>query len=102
MIMPLIVPGPIEDVEEVRVLEWHRSEGMVVQPGELLVELETDKAIVEIRPTRQGILRRIVCREGEWQALGSAIALFSDTPDEPLPETLPQEAEFFPVEFAVT
>jgi pyruvate/2-oxoglutarate dehydrogenase complex dihydrolipoamide acyltransferase (E2) component len=42
----LIIPGPIEDVEEVRVLEWHGSIGREFQPGDLMVEFETHKAVV--------------------------------------------------------
>ncbi len=101
MLFKLIVPGPIEDVEEIRVLEWHRAEGATVQPGELLVELETNKAVVEVRPIQPGILRRILAREGDWQALGCPLALFSETPDEPLPESPEGVVEVLPVEFEV-
>jgi pyruvate/2-oxoglutarate dehydrogenase complex dihydrolipoamide acyltransferase (E2) component len=101
MIAKLIVPGPIEDLEEIRVLEWHRAEGDTVRPGELLLELETNKAVVEVRLAEPGILRRILAREGEWRALGSPLALFSDSPDLPLPEAPFDSLEILPVEFDV-
>jgi pyruvate/2-oxoglutarate dehydrogenase complex dihydrolipoamide acyltransferase (E2) component len=85
MIYVLAVPGPIEDVEEVRVLEWHRPEGHLFAPGELVVELETHKALVEVRAGQGGVLRRIVCAEGAWQDVGKTLALFSDAPGEPMP-----------------
>ena len=37
MIYTLTVPGPIEDVEEVRVLEWHGQPGRAFAVGELVV-----------------------------------------------------------------
>jgi pyruvate/2-oxoglutarate dehydrogenase complex dihydrolipoamide acyltransferase (E2) component len=87
MLYTLAVPGPIEDVEEVRVLEWHGPEGHAFAIGDLVVELETHKALVEVRAGQVGALRRIVCAEGDWQAVGAPLAIFSDAVDEPLPES---------------
>lgn len=85
MIYCLAVPGAIEDVEEVRVLEWHFAEGDSLAIGELLVELETYKALVEVRAAQAGVLRRISASAGDWCGLGQPLALLSDTADEPLP-----------------
>lgn len=85
MIYRLVVPGPIEDVEEVRVLEWHRTEGQSIETDQLLVELETHKAVVEVRPLRPACLRRVFCNAGSWLKIGGSLALLSDTADEPLP-----------------
>lgn len=101
MIYRLVVPGPIEDVEEIRVLEWHRQVGAPVEAGVLLVELETHKAVVEVRLTRKAVLRRLVCREGEWQAIGKSLAYFSDTLEEELPEA-PGDVDVLAVEFVIT
>jgi pyruvate/2-oxoglutarate dehydrogenase complex dihydrolipoamide acyltransferase (E2) component len=101
MIYQLVVPGPIEDVTEIRVLEWSRAETNVVTAGDLLVELETDKAVVEVRAGGSGILRKIISPAGDWQKIGSPLALLSDTPDEPLPADEGVEAPPFPVEFEV-
>lgn len=99
MIFRLVVPGPIEDVEEIRVLEWHRREGMSIDAQALLVELETHKSVVEVRPTRSVVLRRILCPEGAWQAIGQALALLADTPDEPVPELVDPAWPTLDVEF---
>lgn len=85
MIYVLAVPGPIEEVEEVRVLEWHGAEGHLFAPGALVVELETHKALVEVRAGQASVLRRITCQEGDWQDVGEALAVFSDTAAEELP-----------------
>jgi pyruvate/2-oxoglutarate dehydrogenase complex dihydrolipoamide acyltransferase (E2) component len=83
----LVVPGPIDDVEEVRVLEWHGAPGKSVAPGELIVEVETHKAVVEIRAAHSGVLRRVLCEEGGWRKIGGPLALMSDAAGEELPDT---------------
>ena len=91
MIYRLAVPGTIEDTDAVRVLEWHRAPGERIEAGALLMELETHKALVEVRATRAAILRTIARAEGEWCPLGSDLALLSDTADEPLARDAPPQ-----------
>jgi len=86
MIYQLLVPGPITDVEEVRILQWHGAPGQAFAPGDLIVELETFKALVEVRAGQPGMLRRILCEEGAWAAVGAPLAVLSDTPGEALPD----------------
>jgi pyruvate/2-oxoglutarate dehydrogenase complex dihydrolipoamide acyltransferase (E2) component len=85
LIYQLTIPGPIEDVEEVRVLEWHGVENHAFEPGDLMVELETHKALIEIRAGQRGILRSILCFQSEWGKIGRPLAILSDTADEALP-----------------
>jgi len=101
MIYALAVPGPIEDVEELRVLQWHGEPGSRFAPGDLLVELETHKAVVEVRAARAGVLRAILCPAGDWQAVGRTLALVGDDADEPLPAAGTAGAPF-DVAFEVT
>lgn len=86
MFYVLSVPGAVEEVEEVRVLEWHGQVGRAFAPGELVVELETHKALVEVRAGQAGVLRRIETAEGDWQAIGQPLALLSDSAEEPAPD----------------
>ena len=98
MLYVLAIPGPIEDVEEVRVLEWHRAVGQAFEPGDLMVEFETHKAVVEVRAGQRGLLRAILCKEGEWEKVGRPVAVLSDSADEPLGATsdgsMPWKATF--------
>ena len=91
MIYRLAVPATIEDNDAVRVLEWHAAPGDAVAAGALLVELETHKALIEVRSVLPAILREIACGEGEWCRLGAALALLSDVPDEPITRDAPAE-----------
>jgi pyruvate/2-oxoglutarate dehydrogenase complex dihydrolipoamide acyltransferase (E2) component len=101
MIHKLVVPGPIEDVEELRVLEWHGAVGRVFAKGELIVELETHKAVVEVRAGQPGVLRRILCPAGSWEKVGNPLAILSDDADEALPVSA-EGLESWLVEFEIT
>ena len=85
MLYQLQVPGAVADVTEVRVLQWHVAAGQAVAPAELVVEVETHKAVVEVRAEKPGVLRAILCHEGEWQQVGAPLAVLSDTVEEALP-----------------
>lgn len=102
MFYQLTVPGPIEDVEETRVLEWHCQEGARIAAGDLIVELETHKAVLEVRSQQAGMVRRILCQPGEWQKLGAPIALFSDTGAETEAEGPIEELPLWPFDYQVT
>jgi pyruvate/2-oxoglutarate dehydrogenase complex dihydrolipoamide acyltransferase (E2) component len=84
MIYHLKVPQAVPDVEEIRVLEWHGEPGTAFEPGDLIVELETHKAVVEARAGQRGVLREIMAGPGDWRAIGLTLALFSDEADEAL------------------
>jgi pyruvate/2-oxoglutarate dehydrogenase complex dihydrolipoamide acyltransferase (E2) component len=100
MLYKISVP-PVADVEEIRVLEWQAPVGHKFSTGDLVVELETHKAIVEVRAAQPGILRQILSSAGEWQEIGLPLAILSDEADEALPaddETVTDLA----VEFSIT
>jgi pyruvate/2-oxoglutarate dehydrogenase complex dihydrolipoamide acyltransferase (E2) component len=85
MIYKLDVPELSEDAGEVRVLEWHGQAGDAFEPGAMIIELETHKAIVEIRAGQPTVLRKINVAAGEWCVSGAPLGLCSDGADEELP-----------------
>jgi pyruvate/2-oxoglutarate dehydrogenase complex dihydrolipoamide acyltransferase (E2) component len=101
MIYKLTVPAAVPGVEEIRILEWHGETGSQFGQGELIVELETHKAVVEVRAAQAGVLRQLFAETGEWKAIGLPLALFSDTAEEALPKSEDGLADLV-VEFEVT
>jgi len=85
MIYQLTVPAAVPGVEEIRILEWHGDVGDTFESGDLVVELETHKAVVEVRAGQAGVLREVLASAGEWRGVGVRLALFSDSTDEALP-----------------
>jgi pyruvate/2-oxoglutarate dehydrogenase complex dihydrolipoamide acyltransferase (E2) component len=89
-----------DDIAEIRILEWHGEPGRAFRSGELLVEFETHKALVEVRAAQAGVLRRVLASAGDWVEIGAPIGLLSDSLDEPLPDSLDAIADM-PVEFLI-
>jgi pyruvate/2-oxoglutarate dehydrogenase complex dihydrolipoamide acyltransferase (E2) component len=100
MFYKISVPA-VADVEEIRVLEWHGDIGHQFNTGDLVVELETHKAIVEVRAGHPGVLRKILSESGNWQQIGLPLAILSDGDDDPLPDDLKAVADLA-VEFEIT
>jgi pyruvate/2-oxoglutarate dehydrogenase complex dihydrolipoamide acyltransferase (E2) component len=100
MFYKISVP-PVADVEEIRVLEWHGDPGHPFKAGDLVVELETHKAIVEVRAGQDGVLRKVLSDAGNWQQIGLPLAILSDGGTEALPEDLNAIADLA-VEFEIT
>jgi 2-oxoglutarate dehydrogenase E2 component (dihydrolipoamide succinyltransferase) len=59
----IVVPSLGESVVEATVARWLKKEGDRVEPGEPLVELETDKVNLEVGAEKSGVLSRIQRKE---------------------------------------
>ena len=59
------VPDLPESVSEARVLTWHKGSGTEVKRGENLVDLETDKVVLEVPAPADGVLGEILAQEGD-------------------------------------
>jgi pyruvate dehydrogenase E2 component (dihydrolipoamide acetyltransferase) len=75
--MPIEVTMPQmgADMTEGTVVKWLKQVGDQVTRGEIIAEIETDKATVELEAFESGILKQIVIPEGETVPVGKAIAL---------------------------
>ncbi len=78
-------------MEEGQVVKWLKSEGDSVANGEILAEIETDKATMELVARGDGILRKVLLGEGETAPVGEVIALIGGE-DEDLGDLVTQEA----------
>jgi pyruvate dehydrogenase E2 component (dihydrolipoamide acetyltransferase) len=58
-----------------KVLQWLRAPGDTVRKGDPLLEIETDKATVEIEAPASGVLREVTARAGDVIPVGQTIAL---------------------------
>ncbi|MBX6342948.1 MAG: dihydrolipoyllysine-residue succinyltransferase, partial [Thermomicrobiaceae bacterium] len=72
------VPELGESVVDAVVGTWLKREGDQVQPGDTLVELETDKVNVEITAEQAGTLEKILKGEGETVGVGEVIATIAE------------------------
>ncbi len=64
-------------MEEGTILKWHKNEGDTVRAGELLVEIETDKASMEVEAPTDGVLRKILVLAEEIVPIHQPIAIIA-------------------------
>jgi 2-oxoglutarate dehydrogenase E2 component (dihydrolipoamide succinyltransferase) len=78
--MPVEVRVPVlgESVTEATVASWLKHEGDVVEAGEPLVELETDKVNVDVAAERSGVLASIMRAAGETVHPGDVLATVNE------------------------
>jgi pyruvate dehydrogenase E2 component (dihydrolipoyllysine-residue acetyltransferase) len=68
-------------MEEGRLVKWLKNEGDAVKSGDVLAEVETDKAIMELAARGDGVLRKRLVAEGESRPVGTLVGVIA-TPDE--------------------
>ena len=101
----VILPKLGLTMDEGRVIAWHKKEGDRIAKGEILFEVETDKANMEIESPASGYVRRILLPVDASAPVATVIGLISDTADEPLPslsEVVPSAAQATPSVAAAT
>jgi 2-oxoglutarate dehydrogenase E2 component (dihydrolipoamide succinyltransferase) len=76
----IVVPALGESVVEATVARWVRKQGDRVQPGETLVELETDKVNLEVGAEKAGVLSKIERNEGDDVKVGETLGILEDLP----------------------
>ena len=87
MATSIVMPQMGYDMKEGTVVRWHKQEGDPVARGEVIADIETDKATVEFEAYTAGVLRKIVVPEGVAIPVGWLIAVITE-PDEPLPDDI--------------
>ena len=85
------VPQLSESVTEATLLEWRKQPGEAVQEGENLIDIETDKVVLELPAPRAGVLTKIVRQTGEKVGSNEVIAML-DTEAAPSVAAKPQAA----------
>jgi len=68
-------------MEEGRLVSWHKNEGDSVHTGDVLAEVETDKAVMELVARGDGVLRKRLIAEGATAPVGQLVGVIAP-PDE--------------------
>jgi pyruvate dehydrogenase E2 component (dihydrolipoamide acetyltransferase) len=85
MVRPITLPKLGQSEEEGKIVKWRKREGDTIAKGDILFEIETDKAVLEVESYYEGTLLKIVVLEGETVPVQSLVAYVGD-PGEPIPE----------------
>jgi len=73
-IIEVKVPQLSESVSEATLLTWHKKAGDAVSEGENLIDIETDKVVLELPAIKSGVLRKIIKGDGAQVGSGELIA----------------------------
>jgi pyruvate dehydrogenase E2 component (dihydrolipoamide acetyltransferase) len=68
-------------MEEGRLVKWLKNEGDAVKTGDILAEVETDKAVMELVARSDGVMRKRIANEGDSSPVGTLLAVIG-TADE--------------------
>ncbi len=83
-VTPVILPKLGLTMDEGNLVAWLKKEGDHVEAGEVLFEVETDKATMEVESPVAGYVRRLLVAAGQTVPVTQVIALISDTAEEPV------------------
>lgn len=85
MATTVVMPQMGYDMREGTIVRWRKKEGESVARGEVIAEIETEKAVVEMEAPSGGILGRAVVGEGTTVPVGGPIAIITE-PGEEVPD----------------
>ncbi|HKI60395.1 MAG TPA: pyruvate dehydrogenase complex dihydrolipoamide acetyltransferase [Mariprofundaceae bacterium] len=67
---------------EGRIARWLKKEGDTLESGEVMAEIETDKATMEMEVVDEGVLHKILAAEGSTVTVGTPIAIIAEEDEE--------------------
>ena len=83
MATSIVMPALEMAQETGKIVSWLKKEGDTVSKGEILLEVETDKAVVEVEATADGVLAGVKSREGDVVPVGQTIAWLVSPGEQP-------------------
>src|SRR5438270_6767142 len=75
MAQVLQMPRLSDTMQEGRVIKWIKKEGDKVAPGDVLAEVETDKANMDFEAFDEGVLLKILVGDGGTAPVGGPVAI---------------------------
>jgi pyruvate dehydrogenase E2 component (dihydrolipoamide acetyltransferase) len=75
MAVSVVMPALEMAQETGKLVSWKKKEGEAVTKGEMLLEVETDKAVVEIEAPATGVIARILKSQGAVVPMGAPIGI---------------------------
>ena len=87
------VPVLPESISEATVAVWHKKPGDFVELDDVIVEIETDKVVLEVPAEDSGVLTEIRAKEGETVGEQQVLGIMEKKPQDDSKETLASEKE---------
>jgi pyruvate dehydrogenase E2 component (dihydrolipoamide acetyltransferase) len=91
MAVSVVMPALEMAQETGKLISWKKKEGEQVAKGETLLEVETDKAVVEIEAQAEGVLGGVTAKVGDVVPVGQTIAWLLKPGEKPPASTAPTQ-----------
>ncbi|MFH9867309.1 dihydrolipoamide acetyltransferase family protein [Streptomyces lydicus] len=89
----IIMPRLSDTMEEGTLSRWLKHEGEQIHKGDIIAEIETDKAVMELEAYDEGPLTRTLVAEGTTVPIGTPVAVIGEPTATPSPEPAPAPAQ---------
>ena len=76
MVQKIIMPSGGQTTDEMLILRWNKNPGDIVKKGDVLFEIETDKATLSVESFTDGTLLAINFQEGEMVKTGEDCCIY--------------------------
>ena len=78
MITKVVLAKLSPTMEEGTIVKWNKKEGDAIKVGDVLAEIETDKANMEMEALGAGVLRKVLVAAGGKAPVGALIGVIAD------------------------
>src|SRR5690348_12398519 len=92
MSVEITMPKLSDTMTEGKLVSWKKSKGERVERGEIIAEVETDKATMELEAFSSGILLETTASPGETIPVGKVIAVVGEEGEKPAEKKAPAAA----------
>ena len=93
MSIELTMPRLSDTMEQGTIIRWNAKEGDSVTSGDIIADIETDKATMEMQVFDDGVLAKIMVEEGQQVPVGTLIAMLAEEGEDPENLASPEEAD---------
>jgi len=85
----IVMPRLSDTMEEGTISQWLKREGETVHKGDAILEVETDKANMELQAYSDGVIHQIIHGDGDTVTIGSVIGILAKPGEQLTPATSP-------------
>jgi len=101
----IVMPQLSDSMDEGKLIEWKVKVGDSVKSGDVIAEVESDKAIMEVQTFKDGVVKELLVKEDESVSVGTVIAKIATGKEDDIPlqkQETPLKKEDTPLEKKVT
>ena len=83
MSIEVTMPRLSDTMEQGTIIRWNAKEGDAVASGDIIADIETDKATMEMQVFDDGVIAKIMVEEGKQVPVGTLIAMIAEEGEDP-------------------